>query len=51
MRIFLLGTIVVIALCVMAVWVRPAEKAASNVLFGFAGIFTLMMTAAFFEWV
>lgn len=51
MRILLVGTLLVIALCALAVWVRPTEKAASNVLFGFAGVFALMMTAAFFEWV
>jgi chromate transport protein ChrA len=51
MRIFVVGTILVLVLCFLAVTTRRKEEAVSNVLFGFSAIVTAMMIAAFFEWI
>ena len=51
MRFFVVGTLLVLVLSGLGVWMRPKEKAVSNVLFGFAVVFAFMLVAAFYGWV
>lgn len=51
MRIFVIGTVLTLILTGLGLWMRPRERAVSNVLFSFATIFAMMLIAAFFQWV
>ena len=51
MRIILLGTLATLVMTGLGFWVRPREKAASNVLFFFAAVLAAYLIAAFYQWV